>query len=55
MTGIEPPDDASEHECVPTELAGHRRVQPPAPLFREDIMTDPCRFGFFPISFDIRE
>ena len=46
--GFEPPDDASEHECVPTEPAGHGHVQPRPPLFREDIIVDPCRFDFFP-------
>ena len=47
--GFEPPDDASEHECVPTEPAGHRHVQPPALRSTLDIIVDPCRFGFSPI------
>ena len=33
---------------LPTELAGHRRVQPPALRSTLDIIVDPCRFGFSP-------
>lgn len=34
---------------LPSGLLGHGHVQPRPPLFREDIMTDPCRFDFSPI------
>ena len=46
--GSNPPTTLPRRVPLPTELAGHRHVQPRPPLFREDIIVDPCRFEFSP-------